>query len=78
MRDNLERNFQKYEYNARGKNKLYIWACNVLKKASRLYNKLPERIRLLENFRSFKKEVKLLLISNTFYSADEFLNSNLY
>jgi hypothetical protein len=70
----------------RGKNKLYyIRTCKtalfqnkVLNKASRLYNKLLERIRILENFRSFIKEVKLLLISNIFYSIDEFLNSNLY
>jgi hypothetical protein len=81
MRDNLECNFQKY--NTRGKNILYIRTCktalfqnNVLNRASRLYNKLLERIRILENFRSFKKEVKSLLISNIFYSIDEFLNSN--
>jgi hypothetical protein len=56
MRDNLECSFQKYEYNTRGKNKLYIRTCktalfqnNVLNKASRLYNKLLERIRILEN-----------------------------
>jgi hypothetical protein len=44
--------------------------------AIRLYNKLPERIRVLENFRSFKKEVKSLLIANTLYSVDEFLHSS--
>jgi hypothetical protein len=66
-------------------NYTYIQTCKwalfqnkVLNKASRLYNKLPERIRILENFRSFKKEIKSLLIPNIFYSIDEFLNSNLY
>jgi hypothetical protein len=73
MRDNLERNLQKYEYHTRGKNKLYIRACKTA-----LFQNNVLRIRLLENCRSFKKEVKLLLISNTFYSVDEFLNSNLY
>jgi hypothetical protein len=43
---------------------------------TRLYNILPERIRVIENFRSFKKEVKSLLIANTLYSVDEFLNSS--
>jgi hypothetical protein len=84
LKDNMKCNSHRYEHNTRGKNKLYIQACNialfqnsVLNKASRLYNtKLPERMRTLENYRCFKKEVKLLLISNTFYSVDEFFNHN--
>jgi hypothetical protein len=79
LKDNLECNSQRYEHNRRAKNKLYIQACNtalfqnsVLHMASRLYNKLPERIRTLENYRCFK-EVKLLITSNTFYLVDEFL-----
>jgi hypothetical protein len=40
--------------------------------ASILFNKLPERIRILEILRSFKKEVKILLFTKTFYSVDEF------
>jgi hypothetical protein len=82
LEGNLKCNFQMYEYNTRGKNKLYIQACNtalyqnsVINKASRLYNKLPERIRTLNNFRRFRKEVESLLISNTFYSVDEFFKS---
>jgi hypothetical protein len=77
IKDYLECNSQKYEHNTRGKNKLYIQACNtaLFQKNSRLYNKLPERIRILENYRCFKKEVKLLLTSNTFYSVDEFLTT---
>jgi hypothetical protein len=71
-----------YDYNTRGKNKLFIQACNtavyqnsVINKAIRLHNKLLERIRTLKNFRCFKKEVKLMLISNTIYSIDEFVKS---
>jgi hypothetical protein len=44
----------------RGRNKLFIQACNtalyqnsVINKAIRLYKKLPERIRTLKNFRCF-------------------------
>jgi hypothetical protein len=55
LKDTLECNSQKYQYNIRGKNKLYIRVCktallqnNVLNMASRLYNKLLERIRILE------------------------------
>jgi hypothetical protein len=31
---------------------------------------------VLENFRCFKKEVTLLVITNTLHSLDEFLNSS--
>ena len=34
-----------------------------------------ERIRIRNNFRWLKKELKLLLIFNTFYATDEFLKS---
>jgi hypothetical protein len=79
--DSLERNSQIYRHNTRGKNKVHIRACktalcqnNVLNNAVRLYNKLSEKIRVLETFRSFKKEVKSLLIANNLYSVDEFSN----
>jgi hypothetical protein len=81
LNDNLEYNSQKYQYSTRGKNKAYIRACktavlqtNVINMASRLYNNLPEKLRILDNFRSFKKEVKTLLLTYTFYLIDEYLN----
>jgi hypothetical protein len=83
MGDNLERNLQIYQLNTTGKKKIHICACkralfqnNALHNAVRLHNKLPERTRVLENFRSFKKEVKSLLITNTLYLINEFLNSS--
>jgi hypothetical protein len=83
--DSLERNSQIYQHNTRGKNKVHIRACktalfrnNVLNNAIRLYNKLPERIRVLDNFRSSEKAVNSLLIANTLYSVNEFLNSCFY
>jgi hypothetical protein len=81
----LERNSQIYQHHTRGKNKIHIRACRatlfqkyVLHSAVGLYNKLPERIRVLESFRSFKKEVKSLLITNTVYSVDKFLKVLFY
>jgi hypothetical protein len=81
LNEHLEYNSQKYQYSTRGKNKLYIRACktvvlqtNVINMASRLYNNLPEKIIILDNFRSFKKEVKKLLLTDTFYLIDEYLN----
>jgi hypothetical protein len=52
-----------------------LLSSKVLNNEIRLYNKLPERIRVLGNFRSFKNEVKSLMIAKTLYSIDEFLNS---
>jgi hypothetical protein len=71
-----------YDYNTRCKNKLSkdvtaLWQNSVLNMAIRIYKKLLERIRILNSFRCFKKEVKLLLISSTFYSIDEFLKSEI-
>jgi hypothetical protein len=81
--DSLERNSQINQHDTRGKNKVHIQAWkpalsqnNVLNNTIRLLNKLPKRIRVLANLRSFKKEVKSLLIANTLYSVDLFLNSH--
>jgi hypothetical protein len=37
-----------------------------------LYNKLPERINSRYTFSSFKKELKSILLQNTFYTAAEY------
>jgi len=39
----------------------------------KLYNRLPERIKTLLDFKSFRKEVKLLLLNNSVYKIKEFL-----
>jgi hypothetical protein len=43
---------------------------------TRLFNKLPDRIRILDNLRSFIKEVEILLLTKTFYLVGTFLHSN--
>jgi hypothetical protein len=37
-----------------------------------LYNKLPERINSLHTFKTFKKELKSILLQNTFYTVEEY------
>jgi len=37
-----------------------------------LYNKFPERINSLHTFNSFKKEMKSILLQNTFYTVEEY------
>ena len=37
-----------------------------------LYNKLPDRINCLHTFNSFKKELKSILLQNTFHTVEEY------
>ncbi len=41
-----------------------------------LYNKLPTELKKFDNFKSFKTKLKKYLLSKTFYSVDEFLNTS--
>jgi len=43
----------------------------------KLYNRLLVRIKTLNNFKSFEKEVIFLLINNSFHSINEFLQFNI-
>ncbi len=38
-----------------------------------LFNKLPNKIKNIENFKHFKKQLMEFLLLNTFYSLEEFL-----
>jgi len=38
----------------------------------RLYKRLPLKIKKLDNFNQFRKEVKLTLLNNLFYTLEEF------
>jgi hypothetical protein len=40
-----------------------------------LYNKVPDQIKLRENFNSFKKELNFFLLKHSFYSVNEFISS---
>lgn len=53
--------------------KLSIYEHNPTYLGIKLFNKLPENIKVLNNFRSFKSSVKQFLITNCFYSVDEYL-----
>jgi hypothetical protein len=43
----------------------------------RLYKCLPLKIKKLGNFKQFRKEVKLMLWNNSFYTIEEFLQAKL-
>jgi hypothetical protein len=43
----------------------------------RLYKCLPLKIKKLDNFKQFRKEVKSMLLNNYFYALEEFLQAKL-
>jgi len=47
---------------------------NVINLGTKLYNKLPNYIKNLENLKTFKKQLKAFLLQQTFYSEDEYLS----
>ena len=58
---------------------LHIKSCNtdlcmgsVINMGTKLYNKLPGYIKEIDSFKTFKKELKLLLL-HSFYSVEEFV-----
>lgn len=68
-----------HQYSTRKKGDIYINKCNLtlykkspLYAGSYLYNKLPPNIKNFHNMNKFKAELKRFLISNCFYSLDEY------
>jgi hypothetical protein len=76
---NLKHNFAIHEHNTRGKYDLHTQFCNtslfqnsVINMGVKLYKYLPSKIKKLENFSCFRKEVKLVLLNNPFYMFEDF------
>jgi len=51
-----------------------IFKKSVNNLGTKLYNKLPNYIKNLENLKPLKKQLKILLLQQTFYSVDEYLS----
>jgi uncharacterized linocin/CFP29 family protein len=43
----------------------------------RLYKRLVLKMKKIDNFNQFRKEVKLMLLNNTFHTIEEFLQAKL-
>jgi hypothetical protein len=79
----LKHNCEIHEYNTRSKYDLHTKSHNtsllqnsVLHMGVRLYKHLPLKIKKLDNFNQFRKEVKSTL-SNLFYTLEEYLQGKL-
>jgi len=51
-----------------------IFKRSAINLATKLYNKLPNYLKNLENLKPFKKQLKAFLLQQTFYSVDEYLS----
>lgn len=73
-------NQQVHNHNTRQRNDLHVNYVNtslcksgVLYSGIELFNKLPVRIKSINSMKLFKKELKSLLLKNTYYSVLEYL-----
>jgi len=81
----VELNSNIHDYNTRRKTDIHTQSCStevykrgVIIMGTKLYNKLPERIKELESYKTFKKKLKSLLLLHSFYSVEEFLTMPLH
>ena len=50
-----------------------LYKRSVINMGTKLYNKLPGYIKEIDNYKTFKKELKSLLLLHSFYSMEEFV-----
>jgi len=55
--------------------KTEIYKKSVINVSSKLYNNLPKFLKEIDNYKAFKKELKLFLLLQTFYSVEEYVFS---
>ena len=80
FRGNIKHNFHIHGYNTRGIIELQTQSYNTalyqkgaVNMCVKLHNRLPDRIKTLNDIKSFKKEVRFLFLNNSFYTIKEFL-----
>ena len=79
--EGLKQNLDIHNYETRHRSDFQTQFCrtDIFKKSvfnlgTKLYNKLPNYIKNSENLKPFKKQLKALLLQQTFYSVDEYLS----
>ena len=80
----LKKNCEIHEHNTRTQYDLHTQPHNtsvlqksVLHMGIRLYKQLPLRIKNLDKYSQFRREVKATLLNNTFYTLEEYLQTSL-
>jgi hypothetical protein len=77
----MAKNVDIHNHNKQRKLNLHEQHCNtvlfkkrVINVGVRLNNKVPDQIKLRENFNWFKKDLKVFLFKHYFYCVDEFMS----
>jgi len=52
-----------------------VYKKSVINMGPKLYNNLPGFIKEIDDYKAFKKELKLFLLRHSFYSLEEFVSS---
>jgi hypothetical protein len=55
--------------------KTEIYKKRVINTGTKLYNNLPKFLKDINDYKAFKKELRLFLLLQTFYSVEEFVSS---
>jgi hypothetical protein len=78
----LEQNSKVHKYNTQIKldihvklQKTEIYKTSVINMGIKVYNNLPKFLKEIDDYKAFKKELKLFLLLQTFYSVEEFVSS---
>ena len=78
--EGLKQNLAKHDYKTWNRSDFQTQFCrtNIFKKSvnnlgTKLYNKLPNYLKNLENSKLFKKQLKAFLLQQNFYSVDLYL-----
>ena len=50
-----------------------LYKGSIVNMGSKLYKKLPDYIKVIESYKTFRKELKSFLLRHTFYSLEEFV-----
>ena len=52
-----------------------VYKKSVINMGTKVHNDLPGSIKEIDDYKAFKKELKLSLFRHSFYSAEEFVSS---
>ena len=78
----MEQNSNVHKYNTGRKldihiklQKTEIYKKSVINMGTKVYNNLPKYLKETDDYKAFKKGLKLFLLLQTFYSVEEFVSS---
>ena len=78
----LEQNYQVHQHNTRRKldihvktQKMELYKKSIINMGTRVYNNLPKSLQEINDYKVFKKELKIFLLFQSFYSVEEFIST---